>query len=255
MSKRILLIGETSRIEFRESCQWLAQNFSCCQFDSIPLVPDSLAKSPSDIILFQSVRGEFPDYQLIALRKRFPLVSFCCVFGSWIEGETRSGRPVSGIPRVSSQQFVSSVRNLFWNRLPTTAAADEQWLDVGFRESDVRKGISNVFIAGYDRTFVDGLASACSELGFSVTAGSLKPNAIPAATDCVIYDAARQRQSRIRDVQRIKRLNTDAYLAVLIDFPRVEEKEELIAAGASEVISKPFHLAQLLFEKTDNLNP
>lgn len=252
VSHRFLLIGRTRRNEFQEGCQWLAQRFSCIQFDSISLVPDPLFNSPSDILLFQSLRGEFPAQQVNLLRMRFPLASFCCVLGSWIEGETRSGQPLTGVYRVSSQQFVSMMRTKTrtWNGWPTTTAADEHWMETSNHEPSLpNRQNRKVLVVGYDHSLVEALASACSELGFTATTGTPKPTETPKDVNCIIYDATRNRPQRIDDIRRFRELSPRTHLVVLIDFPRVEEREEMIRGGANEVLSKPFDLSQLLFEQ------
>jgi hypothetical protein len=103
-STRLLWTGVTEHIEFRELAMWLDRQATVTRLSD----PQQAARhlrapevTPYDLILCGECRpGQFPQAVVEAIVQAAPLTPLVGLLGSWCEGETRSGHPWKGVPRL-----------------------------------------------------------------------------------------------------------------------------------------------------------
>jgi hypothetical protein len=96
-SCRSLVTGDYREAEFADA---FGNSDLPLEFVDWPeLFVDSVA--PADfLVVAQSRRGKFSQSDVYRLIKAWPLAEKVLLVGSWCEGETRSGQPVQGLPRI-----------------------------------------------------------------------------------------------------------------------------------------------------------
>ncbi len=116
---RILFVGDAQREEFQLVWERLSEYFqtaAALKMDIQEVLADfpeadgnaeSAEMTAPDVILFlQSFPGEFLQEEVELLRRRFPLAPVAVIYGSWCEGEQRTGKPVTDVPRFHWAQWV-----------------------------------------------------------------------------------------------------------------------------------------------------
>lgn len=100
----------------------------------------------------------------------------------------------------------------------------------------------------------DWLAAACRARGYR--AEWLRPGQAVPVQDVatVIFDAAGQQETDWDDLGRVAAALADVPVIAMLDFPRVEDRDRALTAGAAAVLSKPLLVADLFWE-IDRLTP
>lgn len=141
----ILFVGDAGREEFRLVWERLPARFQACAavkagIQEVLAEDGSFADdadAPGVILLFQSFPGEFLSAEVERLRRRFPLAPVAVIYGSWCEGETRSGKPVADAARFHWAEWVTagpraldalSRGELSVFSLPVTLSPEERFL-------------------------------------------------------------------------------------------------------------------------------
>lgn len=272
---------------------------------------------PDVVVLAYPYPGCFAQRDLEHFRRRYPLVRLACLAGSWCEGESRSGRPLSGVLRIPWHQWaMQQDRQLAaladsppgpW-ALPPTATQDEHLLAraaypqrrlcgaVGIASIEqARAAIADDQSEGRSQT-VSPASADSSDLRWIATTA---PPA-PAQEACrVLHEAcdargvtgvflraerARAANSSLSDrygkepssdleanppspspcplravfaevtsldgqarslVAHLASAVAPATLALLANFPRVDQAAAAVAVGAAAVLAKPFDLDDL----------
>ena len=118
-SLRLLAVGPAREADLRYAAEQLGQLAECRWADS-PSAAVRLLKEdrpPHWIGLLQSRPGQFDRRVVERLHAAAPLARLFLITGSWSEGETRSGHPLSGVIRVP------------WHHLPFALLAErDAWI-------------------------------------------------------------------------------------------------------------------------------
>jgi hypothetical protein len=101
-SRRVLLIGDTGRHEFRGVQPWLACHSRLVVWGSpeCAVVDGAAIDCPDVIVLAQSWPGQWSEEVVESLHRTWPLARLVALVGGWCEGEGRSGRPLRGVWRI-----------------------------------------------------------------------------------------------------------------------------------------------------------
>jgi hypothetical protein len=253
---KLLFIGNTSSPEFAPLLRTARR---CVEVDVCESIARSLASSdllPSaDVVaLVQSRRGRIAADGVDELRRRWPLTPLVALLGSWCEGEVRTGRPWPGVPRVYWHQFEASLANDLeriaagkcpsWG-LPTTLTTDERFERLAISRVERRSGLIAIRSARHGD--FDALADVCRGVGYAVVAVPPGEPVTVRGADAAIWSEtyagnAASEISQLRDSLPTKTL------VALLHFPRHDDVQQSLAAGATAVVSKPFMLDALLRE-------
>ena len=254
----VLLIGDAAHGEFRTA---IATLDSCCRLTIARSVAAALAElegaasPPSLIVVAQARPGEYSEVEIDALRRSAPLAPFVALLGSWCEGETRSGRPWPGVVRVYWRQWrgrawpelaaLRAGRTLTWG-LPATASEEERLLSAALEPIDKQQGL--IAVAAENFAMADWLADACRVQGFATVRTSAARPVKASGVAAVLWDAGLAAEASLAELAALRDAFTGTPVTALVDFPRIEHHEGLLAAGAAGVLSKPVMLAELAIQ-------
>lgn len=259
-----LLVGDAQRSEFREAVATLD---GCSRLVVAPdvaaaewLLAEDLAADL--IVVAQAFPGQFTTAAVERLRRHAPLARVVGLLGSWCEGEVRTGQPWPAVVRVYWHQWPARCRRELealaaghcspW-ALPSTASEEEHVLAEAPPPAGRCRG--RVAIAAWQFDVQDWLAAACRRLGYTTVwlrAGQ------PGATqefDALLYDCGGDVATELRELERWRQLLGPIPTLALVNYPRVEDREQLRAAGVSRMLSKPLGLADLSDEMAALLGP
>lgn len=257
----ILAIGDLTVPEFADAAESLAR----CGAVSVPDAAATLAAitegfAPAVIILAERWPGEFAASHVDALRRAVPLARFVTVLGTWLEGETRTGRPRAGSLRVYWHRWAEFSPALearspdsasAWS-FPSTSSDDERLLsayEIEPATSSVSRSQSLLIaIVARERDAFGSLADICGDRGWQTvwlrnleTETSLHP-------DAILLDAATTSENELSRVVRLHVSIGRAPIVAIVGFPRFEDVSRWKAAGAATVVSKPFRAHVLLHQ-------
>ncbi len=266
----VLLIGDTSWLEFRPCIRLLADMRGVRVRRRPALVAAADAPNEHDLVMIlQRYPGEHRVDDLERLRSAQPLARFVAILGSWCEGEGRSGEPLPGTLRYYWHQWMSSARdqlrllrtgkNRAWSLPPT--ATDE---DLVLAEADTvtaTKGLQAenpaaersaplLLVMSRDYSAFESLRSAAGLWGMRAEWRRLAAGlqSLPDATTALVIDVERDGELSPR---RLGRLQTEAGgkapvpIVLLLGFPRLHDVRRYLRAGATAVLSKPYALRDL----------
>lgn len=221
----------------------------------------SAAALPADvqaadvIVLAQAYPGQFSHADVDRLRELAPLARIVALLGSWCEGEMRTGRPWPATVRTYWHQWPAraqqELRRLAagccsaW-ALPATATEEERLLADADRPLPEGRGL----IAVFSRVFAlaDWLAAACNRCGYGTVWLRQPSGAEVQGATAVIFDGSECQGEELDDLRRLAAELAPAPLVALLDFPRPEDCDRVLAAGAAAVLAKPLHLADLFWQ-------
>ncbi len=266
----ILLVGDSTRSEFaeaRSALDRLGHVTSVPEADSAAAALSEGEVAADVIVVAQAFPGEFSHAALDRLRRLAPLARVLGLLGSWCEGEMRSGRPWPGAIRIYWHQWpprcdqelgrMGRGESSAWG-LPVTATEEERLLLGADRPLPKQQGL----IAIYSRLpeVHEWLSAALRRRGCSTV--WLRPPAhsvghVPCPTDgmaqvegatAAIFDGSDCRDHELGQLKRLAAALRPAPIVALLDFPRVEDRNRAIAAGAAAVVSKPLYLDDLFWQ-------
>lgn len=254
-SVQVLLTGDTGHREFREAVNWLTGQARVVLCPKLEGAVEWLATAevpPFAIVVAQSRPGQFSQGQIERLHEAAPLARIVALLGSWCEGETRSGWPWPGVIRVYWHQWSArTARELAgpragqcgtWN-LPRTATADERLLK--WADQPLSRSPGVVAICTGRSSAFEALADACQAAGYRAVRFGSHQGATSRQADVVLWDDASGEPNWCRKLQGVVARARPAPVLALLDFPRLEDHHRAICAGASQIVSKPFLLADL----------
>ena len=252
----ILVIGDTSRREFRETCAALDDVAEVTRFGDVESAIAALAAGPlatQGIVLAESYPDQFSVAAIDRLRSKAPLARLIAVQGSWCEGESRSGRPLPGVNRMYWHQAAVRIRREFscwppiqgstW-RLPVTATDEERLL--ASIEAPLARGAGLVAIWTRRPEMEDLLAGACRRVGYStVWLHPCRPARVQGAV-AAIYDGAAMDAAGFEELRQLVSDVAPAVALALLDAPRIQDVRLARSLGAA-VMAKPFRVDELLW--------
>ncbi|HEY2146884.1 MAG TPA: hypothetical protein VGH32_03040, partial [Pirellulales bacterium] len=190
---------------------------------------------------------------LSRLRRATPLACVSELLGSWCDGTSRSGDKPSGTLRLYWHQWLARLLPEFaraaggecplWG-LPATATDEERLLTLGPPpQPSGDRGLLAIRTACEESA--GSLATAAASEGFSTVRihGPRTPHITGIrATICVATLAA---EHEAAELVKWRTIAGDGPIVVIVSFPRIEDCNRLLEAGASVVVSQPFWLDDL----------
>ena len=224
-SLQIMFVGDPQQIEFHEPVKWLQRRIAkfarnvCDAIDQI-----DAGDCPTIILLAMSWSGCFSPAEVDSLRRAAPLARIVALLGSWLEGESRTGRPLLGMPRVHWHQWsrlASEIEKL--DRLersvfsaPVTARDDERWSNPAELSASPRK----VGIIARARESALALADICSQNAWNCQWIRDPSQIAPAEIDLILFDSRAGREDEFELISNLKSINSAIPIVVLQGFLR-----------------------------------
>ncbi len=247
----ILFVGDISRAEFREAGPAARRLGDFLEAADASAAAEAIASgwtTPDLIVVAQAFPGEFSAASIERLRRLAPLARVVGLLGPWCEGETRTGKPWPAAIRVYWHQWLPRAEEEFrhlgsgqtssWS-LPTTASEEERLLLMADQPWEKRRG--RVAIRSPWAEMHAWLADACRRRGYT-------PVPLLAAADALLFDGTDCQDHELDELARLAASVRPAPVVVLLDFPRVEDRDRAVAAGAAAVLAKPLLLEDLFWQ-------
>ena len=254
----VLLVGSTQRREFREAGEAvdrLAEVTRAVDVEAALTVLGEGRLAPEVIVVAQAYPGEFSPEAVDRLRRLAPLARVVGLLGSWCEGEMRTGEPWPAAIRLYWHQWLAQcdreLGRLLDGRcsswvLPATATDEERLLAQDFRPPPQRDGLIVIHARRFETH--DWLSTACRRHGYSTA--WLRPSE-PIRVDgarAALFDATDGNPDETAQLTRLSLELDHIPILALLDFPRVENRDRTLAAGAAAVLSKPLLLDDLFWQ-------
>jgi DNA-binding NarL/FixJ family response regulator len=267
-----LLIGNANEPEFAGALAALREAFEVTSQRDITSALEAPPETVSDvelpnyevIVLAQSRPGGIAAADLERLRRRFPLAAVIALVGSWCEGETRSGKPLSTACRLywhqAADRFKQDLlrrqrgRPASWN-LPATSTEEERALSRA--AAPIRRSPSNVrrrgdqssrgaiALFGHERSSLELLVDVCRAGGYDPIWMGAQRASEPRDVSAVIWDLSNWGHSADQELQQITRIVPAERVVALLGFPRWQDIQRAAQRGIGAVVSKPFVLDDL----------
>ena len=254
----ILIVGDTSRREFRGArgaLDELGGTLGAADVESAEAVLAGGRMVPDLIVIAQSHPEQFSSKAVGRLRRLAPLARVLGLLGSWCEGEVRSGKPWPAAVRVYWHQWLPRCgRELArlgeglcptWG-LPATATEEERLLAGAERPAGRADGL--IAISAWQFEMHQWLSAACRSRGYSTE--WLRPHfkAHAEGAAAAIFDGTECRGEELGELRRLSAAVSPAPVIALLHFPRVDDRDRALSAGASAVMSKPLLIEDLFWE-------
>lgn len=247
----LLLTGDFWHAEFRGLVQDLRLPVTLVGLDQVEAQLADLDEV-SALVVAESRRGQIPRATLVAIRDRHPLLPMVLLLGSWCEGETRSGDPVPGVARVYWHQWRGEFRWFLdqlaagkvadWQLPRTSTLADraERLREISIWEGDSMVGIGSWTADGYQM-----MADAVAALGGKPVWLDQHPPRREGEWRALILVGNSWTECLEERLKELRRDWDGCPLLLVLNFPRIDERRRARAAGATEVLGKPFSLTEL----------
>lgn len=254
----ILLIAAEDRDELVAVRADLAESGVLAEASDLRAAQRIVAESetlPDVIILAQSRPGQYAAADVHALRSMAPMARVVCLLGSWCEGETRTGAPLPGVIRVYWHQWpvrarrelalLAAGRSCAW-ALPVTAGEEDRLLAAGPCQA---AGGGLALVYSREAPQADWLLTAFRQAGYTAChIGAAAEARGAAAAAAVVFDAADLGSEEESELRLLAAATHPAPIVVLLQFPRRDDLERALAAGAATVRAKPVLVDELLAE-------
>ena len=251
---RVLAIGNTDHPEFQNTAELLRSASDMRVYASVDHATNwlySASLPPHWIVIFQSLPGQFGREMLNALWRLAPLARVVRVLGSWCEGEIRTGQPWPGAirmywhqapARIRTELHLSALRGTAWP-FPSTMTEEDRLL----ARTHAAGAEQHELVGIYTTTFsgAESLADACSARGWStVWLQPGRPLLVRKMKACIL-DAQHSSDVEFAAIAKLRSQMPGVPIIALLSFPRLDDKNRAITAGASAVVSKPMLLDDL----------
>jgi len=254
----ILLVGNTDRSEFRAARKRLDA------LGRVTAVPDAESAAaalaaaemvPAVIVVAQAFPGQFPHQAIDRLRRLAPLARVLGLLGSWCEGEVRTGQPWPAAMRIYWHQWPARCGAEFARLsggqcpafgLPVTATDEERLLSSAQSPRSALPGVTAIYSTSPQMH--EWLSAACRRCGCATV--WLRPPQIVKieGAAAVIFDGTDFSEQQLCQFRQVQAATRPAPMVALLDFPRIEDHDRALRAGAAAVLSKPLQLADLFWE-------
>ncbi len=228
-------------------------------FDAVTLVQidkiDRLADQTFDLVIIaQSRRDQFELEVIENIQSRFGQSPIVAVLGSWCEGEMRSGHPWPGVIRIYWHQWAGRYEAFTqqmeshgissWHVPRTSSRADRI---LASHSLDSNSEIKWIGISAWTRTQFEMVHDAVESFDWesrwvercvwdATSAQLLNPICIEADS---LTPELEQRIAWLRSEY------PSAGFVMILNFPRINDVEDLAKMGIAHVVSKPFELNDL----------
>ena len=225
----------------------------------VTLVPFEKAKTLADsnfdlVVIAQARRGQHSASEVQKLQTLFANTPIVALLGSWCEGETRSGTPWPGVPRVywhqwegQYQKFASQLQQhkiADWHAARTSTTADRV---LNSKTNDSPNGIQCVAISAWTNQQHAMVADAVNHFGWSScwVERAVWNAETSAVVDAIVIEADSWSPDLASRVKWVRGRVADCPIILIVNYPRQDQLKVIKAAGISEVVSKPFELNEL----------
>jgi DNA-binding NarL/FixJ family response regulator len=262
-SLSILFVGDASRPEFHDSRTCLGKWGIVTEYSNAELAATAMAEdriSPDVIVVAQAFPGHLSHEAIDRLRRLAPLARVIGLMGSWCEGEMRSGSPWPATVRTywhqwparGDRQFrlLTTGQSCSW-ALPLTATEEERLLADAVGSGGTPTSISSsaqVVIRSQSREMVDWLSAACLGRGFASTWQRDSAVAPLDGAAIGVFDGSDLCDYEYDALSRFVIALRPVPVVALLSFPRIEDHDRALSAGALAVLSKPLLVEDLLSE-------
>jgi hypothetical protein len=247
-----MYIGDRESPEFAEPLRWLTARASVLFATDVESAEETLKldQNPFDLLVVAQLRpGEYTHSSFDALRRAAPLAPIVCLLARYCEGETRTGNPWPGAPRIYAHEFIARVGRQF-EQMDGQSGLD--WA-IPFTRTDEDRLLALAAIC--DRRFMGPVAviseqreTASALCDFLAYAGCTVVDQITDAVDVAIWDCQGDFKASQSSFARLVARWPRTAKIVLMGFPTVAEQTAALAAGAAAVVSKPFLIEDLLWQ-------
>ncbi len=253
----ILCAWWLKRPEFHESRACLNRWGAAVEFADADSAAAALSEnrvSPDVIVVAQAFPGQFSHEAIDRLRRLAPLARVLGLMGSWCEGEMRSGSPWPATMRTYWHQWpvrcdrqlhrLATGQSCSW-AFPLTATDEERLLaDAG--ERSVRAGGLEWCIRSHSLAMADWLSAACRRRGLAtIWQRDAAFGRVEGAT-AAIFDGTDLCDDECDALRRFVSRAAARAGDRAGSFPRIEDHDRALSAGASAVLSKPLLVEDLL---------
>jgi len=254
----LLFVGDPQRAEFREARASLERLGQVVDAPTLAAAQRMLGEgtlAPDVIVVAQAYPGEYTAEALDRLRRLAPLARLLGLLGSWCEGEVRTGKPWPGAIRVYWHQWLPRAERELgqlgeglgssW-ALPLTASEEERFLALA--EQPLETGWGRIALVTPQFDMYDWLATACRRSGYATC--WLRPPYAPMEEDLVaaIFDTTECQGEELAELRHLAVRLGPLPIVALLDFPRVEDRDRALVAGAAAVLSKPVLIDDLYWQ-------
>jgi hypothetical protein len=256
-----LLVGPTERVEFHKAVEALRSSSRVVPATDVAaaeaILQDGLA--PDLIVVAQAFPGQVTADGIDRLRRLAPLACVLGLLGSWCEGEMRSGRPWPAALRVYWHQWLPRCRRELgelaagrcttWT-LPSTASDEERFLALAERRPEGRQGLIAIDARQFEMQA--WLVDACRHRGYATVWLRPEQPVCVEGAKALIFDFGGEVDAEQERLCGLARLLRPAPVLALVNFPRIQDRERLLAAGVAAILSKPL-LVDDLYGELDRL--
>jgi hypothetical protein len=260
----ILLFGDSSPPEFAAACQWLRMHGDVVEARRID--EDGLMRQagagwhPELIVGLQNRPGQWREDEHDALARRWPLAVTVALFGSWCEGEPRTGRPLPGVARVPWHQWEAAF-HLFWEAetaessharqhpwlQPRIRSVNEAWLDPLPPTADRLPPDCLVAIDAAEPAGFDSLADVCRQAGAKVARFRPESPGDVRGAAIVLWDEPGWSRADGERLAACVRAATPTPVVALRGILRWEDWRHAERLGVAVSLAKPFFLSHLIW--------
>jgi hypothetical protein len=261
----VLFVGDSTWSEFRHVHSWLAGHAELSTVADTRAALELLGRHgflPRLIVLAQILPGQFSSDDVARLLRAAPLARVSELLSSWCEGETRSGEPIAGSLRLYWHQWAARMAPEFsratagerplWE-MPLTATDEERLLDLPPPRSI--GGGTLLAILARSAESAEVLCEAAAKYGFGAVWIRRNRQPLVAGIQAAIWEAPADLNAAEEELRSWQPLLRGAPVAALTDFPRIEDRDRLLAAGAAFVVSRPFWLGDLFEQLAAKMRP
>lgn len=246
----VALVGDVAHGDFTALHCWLAERADVVLAqDPVTAVAKLRTCAPHTILVCQSRPGRWTQSEIENLLQAAPMARVLAVLGSWCEGEMRSGRPWHGVERVywynalgrlSSGGFLHRT-----GRRPRTESPAEQ-IEAALRGLSIAASSRQATIIARSRQAFAPLADLCQLAGYQPQWLRSAEDSWHGPAELIVWNADDTAPAhRLAHAAAIQRSNSQARLIVLLNFPRRDELDALLAAGCDAVLGKPLLVTDL----------
>ena len=252
----LLLIGDTSRPEFREAVAAVEEVAQVTRFADVDAASVVLAEGllmVHGIVLAQAYPDQFSVGSIDRLRSLAPLARLIAIQGSWCEGEPRSGHPLPGVVRLYWHEAAVRIRREFppcfategsaW-RLPATATDEERLL--ASIDAPLSQGKGLVALWTRRPEMAGLLADACHRGRYATVWLHPRQPARVQGAAAAIYDGAAVDAAGLTELRQLIAEVSPAPVLALLDAPRIQDVRLARTLGVT-VLAKPFRVDELLW--------
>lgn len=251
---RVLFIGNEHEAEFAETAEWLRKR-TCVSFVREMDRIRTRSAELDYMLLAQSRPGQISGHDVARLHALWPLTPQIALLGSWCEGETRTGKPWPGIPRIYWHQWrprlerylFDSPGNAPW-RQPRSASETELSLVSCRSKTQVSPRSVILSCSANSR---DSLTEALQLVGTEVIPVSGLARADAAGKDhprtgrILVFDTPQLGPKSVETLRTLISRWQPEGCVISTDFLRVNELLEWRKAGATIVLARPWLIDDL----------